>query len=334
MTMLHARAHAPAFAAVLLALAAPQQASAHATFENASAAQNTTYKAVLKVPHGCDGQATRTVRITVPEGIIAVKPMPKAGWTLATTAGDYAKTYKLFGKDVTAGVREIVWSGGNLPDDQYDEFTFVGRITDSLPAGETVFVPMVQECANGKVGWTEIPAKGQDPHTLKMPAPGIRVMAKAGAAAGQDNGSHGAAPAADAPIKAGSLLINQPWSRATPGGARVGGGYMTITNNGATADRLIGGSAEIARALEVHEMKMEGSTMRMRPLEKGLEIKPGETVELKPGGYHIMLIDLKGPLKEGAKVKGQLVFEKAGKVDVEFSIQPRGATGAGGQSHH
>jgi uncharacterized protein YcnI/copper(I)-binding protein len=331
MTTVFSRVKAPVMTAILFAALAPEMALAHATFENATATQNSTHKAVLKVPHGCDGQATLTVRITVPEGIIAVKPMPKAGWTLATTKGDYAKTYKLYGKDVTSGVKEIVWSGGSLPDDQYDEFTFVGRITDQLPAGETVFVPVVQECASAKASWTEIPVKGQDPHDLKMPAPGLKIVAKAAASAGHDHGSHGAAPA---PIKAGSLVITPPWSRATPGGAKVGGGYMTITNNGTVADRLIGGSSEVSRVFEVHEMKMEGSVMKMRALDKGLEIKPGETVELKPGGYHVMLIDLKAPLKEGTKVKGQLVFEKAGKVDVEFSIQPRGAAGAGAHSHH
>lgn len=134
-------------------------------------------------------------------------------------------------------------------------------------------------------------------------------------------------------FKAGSLTISQPWSRATPGGARVAGGFMTITNAGTAPDRLIGGSAEIAGIFEVHEMAMEGGVMKMRALEKGLEIKPGESVELKPGGYHVMLIDLRQPLKQGEKIKGHLVFEKAGRVEVEYIVGAIGARDAGGHGH-
>jgi periplasmic copper chaperone A len=143
-----------------------------------------------------------------------------------------------------------------------------------------------------------------------------------------------AMPAYAHDYKAGSLTIDHPWTRATPGGAKVGGGFMKITNTGTEPDRLIGGSAEIANVFEVHEMKMEGNVMKMRALEKGLEIKPGETVELRPGGYHVMFIDIKSPFKEGEKIKGQLVFEKAGKVDVEFKIEGRGASGGTGHDAH
>ncbi|MCA1952499.1 MAG: DUF1775 domain-containing protein, partial [Hyphomicrobiales bacterium] len=170
--------------ACLLALAAPQQAGAHATFEVQAAPQDSTQKMVLRIPHGCEGQATNIVRVTIPEGLIAVKPMPKSGWTLTTSKGDYARSYTLYGREVKAGVKEIVWSGGNLADDNYDEFVFQARVTDALPANETLFVPVVQECASGKAAWTEIPAKGQDPHALKMPAPGIRILPKAVAQAG------------------------------------------------------------------------------------------------------------------------------------------------------
>lgn len=134
--------------------------------------------------------------------------------------------------------------------------------------------------------------------------------------------------------KAGALKIDHPWTRATPGGAKVGGGFMTITNTGTESDRLVGGSADIAKIFEVHEMKMEGTVMKMRALETGLEIKPGATVELKPGGYHVMFIDLKAPLKEGETVKGELVFEKAGKVAVEYKIENRGSTGGSGHDAH
>ncbi|MEW6767889.1 MAG: copper chaperone PCu(A)C [Pseudomonadota bacterium] len=128
-------------------------------------------------------------------------------------------------------------------------------------------------------------------------------------------------------FKVGDLDIGHPWTRATAGGAKVGGGYLTITNNGKTPDRLVGVSLSTADHGEIHEMKMDGGVMQMRPLANGLEIKPGETVKLAPGGYHAMFMDLKEPLKEGALVKGQLTFEKAGKVDVEFKVEPIGFTG-------
>jgi hypothetical protein len=149
-----------------------------------------------------------------------------------------------------------------------------------------------------------------------------------------------AVPAGAHEYKIGDLKIDHPWSRATPPGAKVAGGFMKITNTGSQPDRLIGGSAVAAGVFEVHEMKMEGNVMKMRALEKGLEIKPGQTVELKPGGFHVMFMDLKAPLKEGDKVKGTLVFERAGTIEVEYKIEARGASGghaghnkAGGHNH-
>ncbi len=110
---------------------------------------------------------------------------------------------------------------------------------------------------------------------------------------------------------------------------------MKITNSGKDADRLIGGNFPIASKFEVHEMKMDGATMTMRPVPS-LEIKPGETIEFKPGGYHVMFMGLKQGLKEGSTVKGTLTFEKAGKLDVEYRVGPIGGGSApgGGHSHH
>src|SRR5450631_1185393 len=116
-------------------------------------------------------------------------------------------------------------------------------------------------------------------------------------------------------------------SRATPGGAKVGGGYLTIENKGSTPDRLIGGSADVAGKVEIHEMAMNNGVMTMRPLDKGLTIEPGKTVKLAPGGYHLMMSDLKSPLKRGDKLPVTLEFEKAGKVTVSFDVQGIGAPG-------
>ena len=136
-------------------------------------------------------------------------------------------------------------------------------------------------------------------------------------------------------VKAGSLTIEAPWSRATPGGAKVAGGYLKITNTGRETDRLTGGSLPRAGRVEIHEMAVADGVMRMRPLPAGLEIKPGETVELKPGGLHLMFMDLTAGLKSGENVKGTLVFEKAGTVEVTFRVAPAGSQGAGsgGDAH-
>ncbi len=133
--------------------------------------------------------------------------------------------------------------------------------------------------------------------------------------------------------RAGPIRVEAPWIRATPAGAQVAGGYMKIENTGREADRLVGGSTDIAGKFEIHEMKMSGSIMRMRELDKGLELPPGQSVELKPGSLHVMLTDLKGQAKTGDKVKGTLVFEKAGKVEMEYTVRGM-AGGAGRQSGH
>jgi copper(I)-binding protein len=142
------------------------------------------------------------------------------------------------------------------------------------------------------------------------------------------------APARAEEMKAGDLVITQAWSRATPGGAKIGGGYLTIENKGSVPDRLIGGSADVAGNVQVHEMAMNSGVMTMRALDKGLAIEPGKTVKLAPGGYHLMLLDLKGPLKQGDKLPVTLEFEKAGKVKLTFDVQGIGAqapAGADGQ---
>ena len=140
------------------------------------------------------------------------------------------------------------------------------------------------------------------------------------------------APAADFTI--GFIEIGNPWTRATPKGADVAGGYMTLSNKGTAPDRLIGGTSSVAARFEVHRMAVEDGVMKMRPLEGGLEVKPGETVELKPGSFHIMLMGLRRPLEKGQKVKGTLVFEKAGPVDIEYTVEALGAASPASGGHH
>ena len=127
--------------AAAVVIAGATAAFAHITLETQEAKIGSTYKAVLRVPHGCDGKATKTVRVQIPEGVIAVKPMPKAGWKLETVKGKYEKSYDLYGAPVGEGVKEVVWSGGDLPDEFYDEFVFRAMLTDSLAAGDDALFP-------------------------------------------------------------------------------------------------------------------------------------------------------------------------------------------------
>src|SRR5215218_1816495 len=144
-------------------------------------------------------------------------------------------------------------------------------------------------------------------------------------------GASGLAHAHD--YKAGALTISHPWIRATPKGAAVAGGFLTVTNTGATPDRLVGGSVTGASRAEVHATSTEGGVARMAPVEGGIEIKPGETVKLAPGGYHLMVMDLKGSFVDGELVEGTLQFQNAGRVPIEFEVQSLGAQAPAAHSH-
>lgn len=161
-------------AAAALALTTAS-ALAHATLAEREVTQGSTARLTLRVPHGCDGQSTLRVRIQIPEGVIAVKPMPKAGWTLEIVTGPYENSYDYYGNTLTEGVREIVWTG-ELPDAFYDEFVFRGSISYRIEVGQTLYIPAVQECADGAERWIEIPAAGQDGDDLEGPAPGVLVV--------------------------------------------------------------------------------------------------------------------------------------------------------------
>ena len=128
------------------------------------------------------------------------------------------------------------------------------------------------------------------------------------------------------PVMAGALRIETPWMRATPGGAKVAGGYVRVTNTGTQADRLTGAAIATAGRGAIHSMTMAGSVMKMAPVPEGLPIGPGQTIELKPGGLHLMFEDLKAEPKVGEPVSGTLSFERAGTVPVTFAVAPIGAT--------
>ena len=121
---------------------------------------------------------------------------------------------------------------------------------------------------------------------------------------------------------AGDITVSGAFSRATLPQAKVGGGYLTIVNKGTAPDRLLGGSSENAKAVQVHQMKMEGDMMKMGAVEGGLEIPAGATIALAPGGdsYHLMFMDIGQPLKPGECLAVTLKFEKAGELPIQLNI--------------
>jgi hypothetical protein len=137
-----------------------------------------------------------------------------------------------------------------------------------------------------------------------------------------------------AKAEAGSISVENAWARATPKGAKVAAGYLTIKNSGKEPDRLLTASAEFADQAEIHQTSMVDGVMQMRPVTDGISIPPKSTVMLEPNAYHLMFLRLAGPLNEGDTVSGELTFERAGKVEITFHILGMGARGPEAEPHH
>jgi periplasmic copper chaperone A len=166
---------------IAAAVLAAAPVSAHVSLENRQATIGSSFKAVFTVPHGCAGSATTKIRVQIPEGVIAVKPMPKSGWSVEAVKGKYASEYEYHGKKFSEGVKEVVWSGGKLADDNYDEFVVSTFLTSGLKPNTTLYFPVVQECEQGISRWIDIPAEGRGGHdhgAAKSPAPGVKLMPK------------------------------------------------------------------------------------------------------------------------------------------------------------
>ncbi|WP_319518879.1 DUF1775 domain-containing protein [uncultured Martelella sp.] len=306
-----------------ISLASLSAANAHVTLETAEAAAGSSYKAVIRVPHGCNGATTTEIRVKVPEGFYSAKPMPHAGWQLETVTGAYADTYMHHGTPVSDGVTAVIWKGGELPDAHYDEFVMRGSLSSDIAPGTELYFPVEQLCADGSAShWTGMGETGEG-----EPAPKLTVTA-----AGTAHGHHQNAPEAmtPGPVTLGDLEIDGAFARATLPGAPVGGGFLSITNNGDTDDRLVAASSDVAGELQLHNMRMDGDVMKMHQMPDGIPVPAHETVTLKPGGMHIMFMDLNGPLVEDTVIDVELIFEEAGTVVVPF---PVGSIAAKDASH-
>jgi copper(I)-binding protein len=284
-------------------------ASAHVVLDVPQAPVGKAYKATLLVTHGCKGAATTKLSVEIPAGVVGVKPQQKPGWKIDIVRGPYDHPVALMHGAATEGVKTITWSGGTLADDVYDEFAFRGSLDKSLTAGTTLYFPVVQTCGSDEQRWIEIPAAGQELHSLAHPAAALTLLA-----------------ASDV-TPSSPIVLDHPWSRATPAGAKVAAGYLTIVNHGSAADVLTGVSTDIAGQADVHEMSMANGVMSMRPVTGGLPIPAGGQVTLKPGAFHLMFQDLKRPLKEGDRFTGTLMFQKAGPMPVTFDVGAIAAMG-------
>ncbi|MCW5698182.1 MAG: copper chaperone PCu(A)C [Bauldia sp.] len=282
--------------AAVAALAAAPSAFAHAILDGGPLTAGATAELSIRIGHGCDGAATDAVIVTFPDGVTAAQPMAKPGWTVEAF-GDPA---------APAG---IAWTGGSLPDALYDRFPFRVAV-GAAAAGTELAFPVIQRCGETEIAWSEIAAPGVDPHTLQSPAPTVTV-----AAASPDPAS----------FSAGALTVTEPWARATPPGAGVGGVYAMIANGSGADIRLTGGSTPMATEVEIHSMSVENNVMRMAEVEGGLPIPAGGAVAFEPGGYHIMLQGLVAPLVEGASFPLTLTFSD--DTTLTLSVPVRSLTG-------
>jgi len=303
-------------------------AHAHVTLEKKDAKLGAGYKAVFSVPHGCKGAATTEVRIDIPEGVIGVKPMPKPGWKLSLEKGPYARSYAFHhGESKSEGVRSVTWSGGELADDYFDQFVLSTFIAGELEAGAKLSFPVTQKCAGAEMRWNEVAAEGQDPHALEYPAPQLLLVA-----GDEHHHGHGDHVGHTGSTSAHGITLTSPWTRAVANAGGVGAGYGTIANGQEKADVLLGGSSDAAERVELHETSINAEGVASMKKVDNAEIAPGKSIELKPGGMHLMFIGLKAPLKEGETLKAKLKFKNAGDVDVEFPVKAAG--GSASEGHH
>lgn len=279
--------------ALLFAGAAP--ASAHIVLSQPTFEAGARYAAFFKVEHGCDGSPTTSLRVAVPDGVTVLQTPQKPGWTLNVERANNR-------------IAAVTWKG-RLEAKAADQFGLFVTLPDRTGP---LYFPVLQSCETGETRWTDIPKAGQALRDVPRPAPMLQLTAAS-------------TPASGGSVMAGNIMIEAPWSRATPPGAPTGVAYLTITNHGAVPDMLVGGSTPAAAQLQIHQTSNTGGVMSMRPVAN-LPIPAGGSVRVAPdGAYHLMLAGLKAPLKQGMRVAATLNFARAGSVQVEFPVEAIGA---------
>jgi periplasmic copper chaperone A len=271
-------------------------ASAHVSLQQPIAEIGSAHQAVLRIGHGCDGAATTAVAVRIPPGFEAARPLPKPGWNVSVQGGTAMWT---------AATKEAA-----LPDGQRGEFTLAGNLP---PAPGPMWFKVLQSCGQASLDWSQTPAEGSTAG-LKSPAALLQVLSA------RDYAQAQALP-----------KVEGAWVRSSVPGQQGTGAFMKIT--AAQAMQLVGVSTPVAGTAEVHEMKMDGDVMRMRAVSK-LDLPAGRTVELKPGGYHVMLMDLKQPLAPGSTVPLTLALRDGKGIESKLELKvPVAAAPAGGHKH-
>jgi copper(I)-binding protein len=304
----------------------PSSAFAHAVLTEPLALAGSYYKGAIRIGHGCDGAATTGLKLFVPAGLDGAKPLPKNGWTIKVKDNNLAQPSQKSGKTPAEDMAELEWTANSkesaLPDGTSDEFGF----TVKLPAkAGAVWLRVLQTCEKGQIDWAEIPATGNLTKGLKSPAALLNIKAEgvAGAPAGNAN-----------------VAISGVWMRPTVTGQKATGAFLKLVAK--ENSKLLSVSTPVAGVAEIHEMKMEGNVMKMAPVPS-LDLPAGKEVELKPGGYHLMLMDLKSPIEKGTKVPLTLKFQdaKGAKFQVELMVDAampatpaKGSAAAGEHQHH
>ena len=298
--------NAPTFTIKTLAacamLAGAAAALAHVTLPPGGATVGSDYNAAFRVGHACEGaQATTGLSVRLPKGFVLSDAQARKGWKL-----DVQKS----------GDGEVRWTAETpqdaLPGKERAEFVLRGKVP-ATPG--TLWFKVLQTCDVGVADWAEVPASGSSTAGLKAPAAKLNVVAQGVA----------------------TVDVQGGWVRQSVPGQSGTGAFMKLT--APTGTKLVGISTPAAGVAEVHEMKMEGDTMKMRELTGGLELPAGQTVELKPGGYHVMMMDLKGALAKGATVPFTLKFEDAKGVKTALDLTlpvgaPEGADAGGAEHQH
>ena len=312
-------------AATLATWAFPAAAHAHAVLTEQTALAGSYFKGAVRIGHGCEGSATTGVKLFIPSGFEGAKPQPKTGWSLKITKAKLAEPYQSHGKTVSEDVVAMEWVASSkdaaLPDGAFDEFAFMTKLPEK--AGP-VWLRVLQTCEKGQNDWAEIPAAGTSTKGMKYPA--ALLTLKAEGAAGAPGGN-------------ANVAVSDAWVRPTVTGQKATGAFLKLVAK--ENSKLLSVSTPIAGVAEIHEMKMEGNVMKMAPIPF-LDLPAGKVVELKPGGFHLMLMDLKSPLEKGAKVPLTLKFQdvKGAKFQIDLTLDAAmpsmpagGASPASGHQH-
>lgn len=289
--------------AACLMLTGAATAFAHVTLPPGGATVGSDYNAAFRVGHACEGaKATTGLAVRLPKGFVLSDAQARKGWKLDVQKGK--------------GDGEVRWVAETpqdaLPGKERAEFVLRGKVPGTPGP---LWFKVLQTCDVGSVDWAEVPASGNSTAGLKSPAAKLDVVAQGVA----------------------TVDVRDGWVRQSVPGQSGTGAFMKLT--APTGTKLVSIATPAAGVAEVHEMKMEGDTMKMRELASGLDLPAGQTVELKPGGFHVMMMDLKGPLAKGASVPMTLKFEDAKGVKTALDVTlpvgaPEGADAAGAAHQH